>query len=581
MKYLLLVIASFIGIQSMAGDEKGNGQLVVKHPNGQVIPFEEALTIDTEEFMGIDELPEFDDPNYPVAHSLKREFYEWHKLIASYSPRLAENFKAEAIKSDFVFLNKNLHFKIEDYKNGDFPVDYKDSFKAAGYYKGKIYISIPAIDSITASDRFTKSQLQGFVLIHELLHPMLGKRSLSDKIYIGKLILNAKATNMKKNRFHLLLNKYLSSYLSEMNFEELYTLHQYALSKRRNFNANIRLWGNYEVKIDSIDEIKNLTEKIHSASNLLSIVSTAEELIKLLTNSLLITKRFPELNLIAEIRSKFTYSDFSYFHKVNTLKSKFISRYMNISNLKYEYINDERLLYVAKLSKPDEYGTFPYLSSFDPYHLRLLEWNNSSGLTQADQLTYRLMDGYWNKKYSALNYPVLTVLGDLIIEYSQKVASDIPLICTLEVYKKLGTIHPYVFGYKRDKTNQLTFYNKDILIKDESYRIDKNNDDNLHALVTAQNRHLEIGSYLRKIAKVRACTKAAKNFSSSISDILFEINKQKRTYKKLKALNNLITKIYAFPDLKISPRILDRLDGAQELKAKLCLENKRSKYCKK
>lgn len=203
-KIVFLSLAlSLISLLGFAGAEKGNGQLVVKDSKGRVLPFEEFVSEKSRSYMGYHYLPRTNDYSTPFERDYITEFDRWIEFVSNYSKFFAMNLQNTIEKTDFVFLDSDIAFKIQDY-----PMEQGlnvDFFKAAGFYKSHIYLSIPQMDKYTDSDRYTAEQLRSFTIIHELLHAYgYGYRnSISDKLSMGSLILDARKSQMSKLEFHI------------------------------------------------------------------------------------------------------------------------------------------------------------------------------------------------------------------------------------------------------------------------------------------------------------------------------------------------------------------------------------------
>lgn len=190
-----------ISVMAFAGAEKGNGQLIVKDSEGKILPFEEFVSSRSKSYMGYHFLPRTNNFSSPFERDYITEFDLWLDYLAGYSEYFAKGLKETIEKTDFVFLDSDITFKIEDYPVGqDLSVDY---FKAAGYFNSHIYLSIPQMDRYTDSERYTAEQLRAFTIVHELLHPYSRGYSTAAKLSLGRLILDSRVNQMSKLNFHI------------------------------------------------------------------------------------------------------------------------------------------------------------------------------------------------------------------------------------------------------------------------------------------------------------------------------------------------------------------------------------------
>ena len=113
----LILVSLFISlfcINAFSGAEKGNGQLSVKTADGQVIPFEEFVSGQHKFFRGYSKLPRTNNLNDPFERNYVPELDRWFEFISSMSEEFAKGLKQTAVSTDFIFLDSNISFKIED-----------------------------------------------------------------------------------------------------------------------------------------------------------------------------------------------------------------------------------------------------------------------------------------------------------------------------------------------------------------------------------------------------------------------------------------------------------------------------------
>ena len=159
------------------GDVEGNGQLIVKLPDGSKVAFEAAMDADTRRYSSFTKLPDGNETNPIFNQDYKKSFLTWIDLIKNNSKDLADELLRLAKSSRFTYVNKELHFPTEKYPEDKLPIRYPKKFVAATYFQDEIYISIPSMNKITKFNGLTKKEMQGFVLIHEVINVKYKKES--------------------------------------------------------------------------------------------------------------------------------------------------------------------------------------------------------------------------------------------------------------------------------------------------------------------------------------------------------------------------------------------------------------------
>lgn len=406
MSKLKQVVVSFFALvfsmSVFAAGEKGNGQLIVKAPDGSVIPFEEFVSNKSRLFMGYEFLPRSNNLGSPFDRDYVTELDNWLKFISSYSQSFARDLKQTAIATDFVFLDSDIQFKIEDYPISDgYNVDY---FKAAGYYRGEIYVSIPKMDEYTQSDRFSAEELRAFTIIHELLHPYNSRIDTDKKLALGTLLLNTRHSAKNKVLFHIEAARlgYHFWLNEDVDFRIKFLKRIRSMGRFSKYiKGNVSSDATNITKLQNIKSLLELSKSDKALKDLFPSYLDIKTTLRKIHSSRMAMNPY-EINNIIGLFSKTTKEDFDYWLKNNILSSGKRYNDGSLENIpsSLHYLRESPLFFITgtgfgvftpsfhRYGEPTRGEVIPYIESFvDEYKSRFNEYSDAEEMILAAYIT--------------------------------------------------------------------------------------------------------------------------------------------------------------------------------------------------
>lgn len=184
----------------------GNGQLVVI-PKGHTkpVPYESVRAWETGRYLNFYRLPNVNN-NFEPRDQFNRSYgvyaIDWLTFLQTANNKIYHDLIRAAKETSFRFVNDFIAWNSKIAKDGE--IDYK-KYENAAYYNGEIILSIPVMDSIgPLSNKITKKQNQGFIVIKELMHAAYPGYSESETSKLCEAIL--KARFLGDNKEDLLYN---------------------------------------------------------------------------------------------------------------------------------------------------------------------------------------------------------------------------------------------------------------------------------------------------------------------------------------------------------------------------------------
>lgn len=514
---------SLFCLKAFSGAEKGNGQLSVRTTDGKVIPFEEFVSGQKKSYRGYLKLPRTTKLNDPFERNYIPELDRWIEFIESFSKGFALGMKKTAISTDFVFLDSNISFKIEDYPIEDgLGVDY---YKAAGYYRDEIYVSIPQMDEYTDSERYTADELRAFSIVHELLHPYSKrtkytkkKISVPTKLELGTFLLNLRKEPISKMDFLIETAKMGYHFWIDEDIETRIEFIQQLKSEGRmrylseDFNFRGRDQYNLE-KLEKLRDLLNIKNSKKPLSELLpTYLSIRETLFSI--SELASAATSIEEQEIYKIFSRITKDDFLFWLDADVFSGEKRDSLGNIDYKEFHGLN-----YTTN-REYRHWTSDQYTDEDSKYYFRIilfrgfllpffLQYSPINKISDLDQYTntgetdfrWKFIE-YDTLKYSSLITPYLIPFAQ---EYLRNWQPE--NLCTLESLKPIRDVNPLLLIY--EQVGNSTWQARHIGTEEEflDYKGEKNIviQSNSEEQKLYIEKYPEISAMMDKIRRIEKC----------------------------------------------------------------------------
>ncbi|MAF92006.1 MAG: hypothetical protein VX583_11585 [Bdellovibrionota bacterium] len=530
----LILVSLFISlfcINAFSGAEKGNGQLSVKTADGQVIPFEEFVSGQHKFFRGYSKLPRTNNLNDPFERNYVPELDRWFEFISSMSEEFAKGLKQTAVSTDFIFLDSNISFKIEDYPIEDgLGVDY---YKAAGFFENHIYISVPQMDEYTNSDRYTAEELRAFTIIHELLHPYSRKTkytkkkiSVPTKLQLGTFLLNIRKKPISKMDFLIETAKMGYHFWIDENIETRIQFIQQLKSegRMRYLSEDFIYDSRLQYNLDKLNKLRDLLYIKNSKEPLSTLLPDYLSIRKALFSITQLTSaaNSKEREELYKLFSRVTKDDFLYWLNADVFSAEERDSLGNIedkefkglnytTNFQYEYWirerhtnNDSKYYFRTLLNRG---FLLPFFLQYSPVTKNSdLELYENAG---TGNFRWRHFD-YDTLEYTSLITPYLIPLAQ---EYLRNWQPE--NLCSLESLRPIRDVNPLFLIYEQvnDNTWQAKHihFQEDFLNHKGQKNIVSQSNSDLQSVYIEQ--YPEISAMMDKIRRIKKCIDAKESYS--------------------------------------------------------------------